>query len=177
MKPINLLIIMGILASVLSGCKSSKVAGNDSQEPTQPVVERTMPQGRLIGVEYRYGGMMMEMVSNFNLSRREEPARLSFYFYNQEVSYEVSDTLFDAARRIIEEEKMYAYAPDYSLELNEMILDGFHWSFTAAFEDERIHSSGSHVWPEGKGLNRLSTLLRDAAMDCLRKSGRLDEGR
>ena len=168
---------MGILASVFSGCKSSKEAGNESQQPTQPVVEQTMPQGKLLEVGYRYGGMMMEMVSNMTLSRREGPARLTFFFYNQEVSYEVSDTLFDAARRIIEEEKMYAYAVNYSLELSERILDGYHWSFFANFEDERLRSSGSHVSPEGNGLNRLSTLLREAAMDCLRKSGRLDEGR
>ena len=166
---------MGILASIFSGCKTSKEAGSEGQEPKQPVVERTMPQGKLMGVIYRYGGMMMEMVSDFNLSRKEGPARLTFSFYNQEVSYEVSDTLFDAARRIIEEEKMYEYAPEYSLQMDHMILDGYHWSFTATFEDERLHSSGSHVSPDGNGLSRLSNLLREAAMDCLRKSGKLND--
>ena len=166
---------MGILASVFSGCKTSKASATSDQEPTKPVVVRTMPQGKLLEVQNRYGGMMMEMVSNFKLSRKKEPAHLDFHFYNRELSFEVSDTLFDAARRIIEEEKMYEYGESYTLEMDGMeILDGYHWGFSATFEDDRIESSGSHVMPDGNGLNRLSALLREAAMDCLRQTDLLD---
>ena len=162
----QLIIAMSILG-MFFGCKSKeKVSQNDNA----PVVEqkRTMPEGRLMRVHYNFGGMMMEQFSDFNLRRLPDGKGNEFTFrhYNREVSFTdgVSDTLFDAARRIIEEERMYEYVVSYSLQMSERILDGYHWDFEADFEgDDHLSSSGSHVSPEGNGLSRLSKLLREAA--------------
>jgi len=80
------------------------------------------------------------------------------------VSYEVSDTLFDAARRIIEEERMFEYDSYYSPETDGRILDGYSWSFDARFEGDRhISSNGSHASPKGDGLSKISRLFSNAA--------------
>ena len=129
-----------------------------------------MPQGRLLKVTCRYQGMMMQPFSNFDLQRDTVTgaAKLSFSHYSDDKEYAVSDTLLDAARRIIEEEKMYEYDSHYSLNLDERILDGFNWSFSADFEGkERLFSSGSHVMPDGNGIHRLEGLLFDAAKACV----------
>ena len=125
-----------------------------------------MPAGRLNEVSYSYQGMRMEVIGNPSLKRAEGgKATLSFKFFSDERSYEVSDTLLDKARDIIEEEKMYNYDSSYSLSFSERILDGYSWSFDAIFEGgERLSSHGRHVEPEGNGLNRIDSLLRAAAM-------------
>ena len=133
-----------------------------------------MPQGKLLGLEYNYSGMRIEQFSDFNLQRKEKGhgATMKFRYFNKEVSYEVSDTLLDAAKRIIEEEKMYEYGLSYSWEVmnGERILDGFYWSFHALFENkDTINSTGSNASPEGEGLHRISRLLHDAAMKCVEK--------
>ena len=78
----------------------------------------------------------------------------------------VADSLFTAAYRIIEEERMFEYGSYYGLspELEKGMLDGFSWSFDAYFENgERISSSGRHVMPDGDGLRKIEKLLYDAA--------------
>ena len=159
--------MMGILG-ILFGCKSKVM---DVDEPTfhtshpSPLTSK-MPEGRLLGVSYFYQGMMMEEFGSFDLHRDAvgKTAELSFRHFSNEESHEVSDTLFDAARRIIEEEKMYEYAPSYQLKMKERILDGYSWSFSAKFEgNENISSGGSNVSPNGKGLDKIRNLLYDAA--------------
>ena len=163
----KLILMMGILG-ILFGCKS-KV--KDVDEPATPTstpstLTQKMPEGQLLGVNYFYQGMMMEEFGNFDLHRDAvgKTAELSFRHFNNDESHEVSDTLFDAARRIIEEEKMYEYAPHYSLKMDERILDGYMWGFGAHFEgNERIISGGDNVSPNGNGLNKIRNLLYDAA--------------
>lgn len=162
--------MMGILG-ILFGCKGKeKATEQQNGGDVGTIVEKkelpTMPEGRLLRVTYFYQGMMMEELGNFNLHREAvgKTAVLSFRHYGDEVSCEVSDTLFDAARRIIEDEKMYEYAPSYTLNMKERILDGYSWGFDADFEgDEHIASGGSNVSPRGDGLNKIRNLLYEAA--------------
>jgi hypothetical protein len=155
---------------MLLGCKTSSGITDAPSEPeAQPSSSVQMPAGRLNEVSYSYQGMMMNVVGQPTLKRTEGgKALLSFHYYSEERSYEVSDTLLDKAREIIEEEKMYEYAPSYSLNLTERILDGYSWSFDAVFEGgKRLSSHGRHVSPNGDGLNRIERLLETAARECL----------
>ena len=128
-----------------------------------------MPKGKLLRLEYSYGGMMMPVYGDFILKRSAETGESDFRFlhYNKEVfTKDVPDSVFTAASRIIEEERMYEYGSHYGLspELEQGMLDGFRWSFDTYFENgERISSSGRHVMPDGKGLRRIEELLHNAA--------------
>lgn len=166
----KLILMMGILG-ILFGCKGKeKVAdtknGGDVTQQLAQNTQQKMPEGRLLRVRYYYQGMMMEEFGHFDLQRQTDgkTAKLTFRHFSNEEACEVSDTLFEAARRIIEQEKMYEYASDYSLKMKERILDGYSWSFDADFEgDEHISSGGSNVSPNGNGLNKIRNLLYDAA--------------
>lgn len=166
------LILMMCLLGLFTGCKSqNNNDGNDGTIDYKPKDEPTMPEGKLNKLEYNFSGMMIPAFGDFTLQRKEDGkgATLNFRHYNVETSYEVSDTLLDAARRIIEEEKMYAFARSYTLVMNdgERILDGYHWDFYADFDDRYISSSGRHASPEGNGLHRIEKLLSEAAQQCI----------
>jgi len=165
------------LIGMATGCKSSQSATNTTVKAEQEAdkKEATMPQGRLMEVTYKYQGMYMERVENPRLIRTDNGATLTVKVLGKgDVELQVSDTLLDAARAIIEEERMYAYDGYYSLppEIAKGMLDGFSWSFTAVFEDkQRLFSSGKHVDPDGDGLHRLNKLLVDEAMARLKEQG------
>ena len=154
----NLFLVMGLLG-LFSVCK-----GQENAE--QPA---TMPQGKLLRVMYAFHGMRMSEFNDFDLKRSADKGDCEFCFrhYSSDVSIDgVADSLFTAAYRIIEEERMFEYGSYYGLspELEQGMLDGFRWSFDAYFENgERISSSGRHVMPDGKGLRRIEILLHDAA--------------
>lgn len=147
---------MGLLG-LFSVCKA--------QENSKPV----MPQGKLLRLEYSFSGMRMPVYGNFKLKRNAETGEsdFSFFHYNKEMFTKgVLDSVFTAACRIIEEERMYEYAISYSLppEVEKGMLDGFGWRFEACFENgECISSHGRHVMPRGNGLRRIEGLLYDAA--------------
>jgi hypothetical protein len=129
----------------------------------------TMPEGCIVRLHYNYKGMMMEEFSNFTLLRLPDGKgnQLCFRHRGQEVTVnDVSDSLFDAARNIIEEERMYEYDSYYSLKMDGRILDGYSWDFDVYFEGgEKLLSGGRHVSPDGNGLQRISKLLNDAARE------------
>ena len=156
---------MGLLG-LFSVCK-----GQENTE--QPA---TMPHGKLLRVMYEYHGMRMEEFNDFDLKRSADKGDSEFKFrhYSSDVSIDgVADSLFTAAYRIIEEERMFEYGSYYGLspELEQGMLDGFRWSFDAYFENgERISSSGRHVMPDGKGLRRIEELLHDAAEAVINKT-------
>ena len=163
----QLIIAMSILG-MLFGCKSKDNVSQDNGKAPTTVKKPTMPEGRLMGVHYNFSGMRIEQFNDFHLRRLPDGKGNEFTFrhYNKEVSFTdgVSDTLFDAARRIIEEEEMYLYAESYTLQMSERILDGFSWVFEASFEGgDDLRSSGKHVTPSGKGLNCLSKFFNEAA--------------
>ena len=128
-----------------------------------------MPQSKLLRVSYNFGGMRMPEFGDFDLKRNADGGEVefSFYHYRKEMKVkEVPDSVFDALRTIIEEERMYEYAKSYRLppDIEEGMLDGFHWSFDAWFEgDEYLSSTGRHVTPDGKGLRRIEDCLSEAA--------------
>lgn len=173
MKHIHYLMVIGLLSvfTIVNG--KNMVSGDDDNNQQS---ERTMPKGRLLRVEFSYQGMRMEPFGNFDLKRsftkvkikgkvkEEVKSEFNFYRYQNEATlHDVPDTLFDAARRIIEEEHMYEYAPFYNLPPGEDLLDGFHWSFTAWFENGEILSSSGRLDPKGNGLDRMKMLLYNAA--------------
>ena len=149
---------MGLLG-LFSVCKGLE----NAEQPA------TMPQGKLLRVMYAFHGMRMDEFSDFDLKRSADKGDCEFCFrhYSSDVSIDgVADSLFTAAYRIIEEERMFEYGSYYGLspELEQGMLDGFRWSFDTYFENgERISSSGRHVMPDGKGLRRIEILLHDAA--------------
>ena len=154
----KLFLAMGLLG-MFSVCK-----GQENTE--QPA---TMPQGKLLRVEYAYHGMRMAEFSDFDLKRSADKGNSEFSFrhHSSDVSVNgVADSLFSAAYRIIEEERMYEYGGSYHLppEIEQGMLDGFNWRFDAYFENgEHISSSGRHVMPDGNGLRKMEKLLYDAA--------------
>ena len=76
----------------------------------------------------------------------------------------MSDTLLDAARRIISEEKMYEYAKAYINPMADQILDGYNWSFLAIFDGkEHISSHGRQASAPGNGIRLLGEMLSNAA--------------
>ena len=160
------------LLGLFTGCKSQNTDGDSPNKKTKKEIK--MPQSKLLRVEYNYSGMMMEPFYNIELYRNEEGKgpQLKFETQRQEYSFEVSDTLFDAARRIIEEEKMYEYGVSYELASDIQVLDGYAWRFYARFEnkEENIDSRGHQVSPNGNGLNRMRQLLYDAAEKCMEKA-------
>ena len=154
----TLFLVMGLLG-LFSVCKGLE----NAEQPA------TMPQGKLLRVMYAFHGMRMDEFSDFDLKRSADKGDCEFCFrhYSSDVSIDgVADSLFTAAYRIIEEERMFEYGSYYGLspELEQGMLDGFRWSFDTYFENgERISSSGRHVMPDGKGLRRIEILLHDAA--------------
>jgi len=162
-----LLMTVGILL-FCAGCKSNKpVIPDKNNTVEQPAKKATMPQGRLMHVMYKYSGMARMPYSNFNLIRTDSGKSSFSFWHGSEMSFEnIPDSLFDALRRVIEEEHMYEYESYYGLprELEQGMLDGYSWSFDAVFENkERISSSGRHVSPDGKGLRKIEDLLVKAA--------------
>lgn len=168
---------MMALIGMATGCKSSKSTTKTKEKTEQKTdkQEPTMPQGRLMEVDYRFQGMNMMAVNHPRLKRTDTGATLTVKIMGRgDVELQVSDTLLDAARTIIEEERMYAYDSYYSLppEIADKLLDGFSWSFTAVFEGKQcISSDGKHVEPAGDGLQRLNKLLVDEAMARLKEQG------
>lgn len=158
---------MGMMFS----CKSLSSANGN--EAVSSASQNNMPAGLLNEVSYSYQGMRMEMVGSPTLKRTDSgKALLTFRFYADERSYEVSDTLLDKARGIIEEAKMYEYEPSYSPSFEGRILDGYSWSFSATFEGGgRLYSHGSNASPKGDGLHRIEKLFQDAARQCLIDAG------
>ena len=92
----KLVLAMGLLG-LFSVCKA--------QENSKPV----MPQGKLLRLEYSFSGMRMPVYGNFKLKRNAETGEsdFSFFHYNKEMFTKgVLDSVFTAACRIIEEERM-----------------------------------------------------------------------
>ena len=153
-----------VMACLLCGCKSQQqpTEGQGNGNQTETTMKKEMPQGRLLSVSYNYQGMRRELFRNMELTRKDGKSVIRFEGPYGEREYEVSDSLFDQARTIIEEEKMYEYGTHYSVMMEYRILDGYSWDFSATFEgNEHIVSSGHNASPDGNGLSRIHRLLYD----------------
>ena len=180
----NIILTMSILTA-LCGCKSQENthsgnadSGNADNNAGKSKTEAVMPQGRLLEVTYRYSGSYLPDYGDFELSRTSEDGggKFKFHHFSEEMTFEVSDTLFDAVRRIIEEEKMYQYVFSYINPMNHKILDGYAWDFSATFENkERLISYGSNSSPDGNGLNRLERLLSETAAQMMEEKNKEQE--
>ena len=118
---------------------------------------KKMPESELVSIEYTRSGTMagFEYEGHVDLNddgtvvaraMRESHGPLYQLVVNKE-------TLADL-RKIIEEEKMYAYKERYLPPFE--VLDGYMWSFHARFSDDTcISSGGSNASPGGGGLKRL----------------------
>ncbi len=157
-----------LIAITMMGCKTNMTTTTVTPEPA-PATEKkpkTMPQGRLLEVDYKEHGMRMPAFGDFQLNRRSGTPTLSFYHWSEKKVIEVPDSLFDVARRIMEEEKMYEYDSYYDkTPKGERILDGTRWDFSAYFEGKQyISSGGFDTWPQNvNGIRRLVKLLTEAA--------------
>lgn len=131
---------------------------NGQENEEQPT---TMPQGKLLRVMYAFHGMRMSEFNDFDLKRSADKGDSEFKFrhYSSDVSIDgVADSLFTAAYRIIEEERMFEYGSYYGLspELEQGMLDGFRWSFDAYFENGgRISCLGATLCLMAKGYAEL----------------------
>ena len=167
----NILFAMSLLG-LLTCCTSKKAMIDEPQTPpsTQLEEQRTMPQGRLKYFSYNRRESFMPVYGKFELKLNEGGKGATFSFYSRgrgDVTHEVSDTLLDAVRRIIEEEQMYTYEIGYSLAFKERILDGYSWDFLAIFEGkETVSSRGNNAEPGGNGLRRMENFLMEAAKKC-----------
>ena len=154
-----------VTGCLLTGCKTQQqptTEGQSNSNQAETTMKKKMPQGRLLSVGYNFQGMRMEVFRNMELTHKDGKPVVKFECPYGEREYEVEDSLFDQARTIIEEEKMYEYGNSYELEMAEMILDGYSWNFSATFEGgEKIESSGSNSSPDGNGLSKIHRLLYD----------------
>ena len=170
--------------AALMACKS--VEGNSSASPAQPAATQqsqssAMPEGRLVEVTYNYWGSFISQYSDFELKRNtgDGSGKLSFSYWQEQVTFDVPDSLFVRARQIIEEERMYEYDSGYHLppEIERALLDGYSWRYSATFEGgQHLSSSGRQVSPPGDGLRKIEQLLNEAAERCVKENGLNVEG-
>ena len=127
----------------------------------------TMPEGKLLNVEYTESGTM----AGFQFEGRVNTGKngvvrmeVSSESYGPVVKKKVNANVLDDLRKIIEEEKMYAYKENYQPSFE--VLDGESWYFNAAFENDKyISSGGSNAWPAGDGLKRIKGYLQSLIGD------------
>ncbi|MBR2234876.1 MAG: hypothetical protein IJ892_07460 [Prevotella sp.] len=169
------IILAMAVVGALFGCKakepaSSTIGGDDKPGIATPKAKPTMPQGRLLRVTYLYQGMRMEEFGEYDLTRfpEEGGGKLKFRYRGDKVAYDVSDTLFDAARRIIDEEKLYELDSYYTFKSEYRVLDGYRWDFASYFEGKQtVSSGGRNAMPNSKGLSMIRDLLFAAARKCV----------
>ncbi len=136
----------------------------------------TMPEGKLLSLEYTESGTMAGYTFEGSVTTMKDGRvrlRVSYNRYGPLVKKIVDAKVLDDLRQIIKEEKMYAYKSHYQPMME--VLDGWGWSFHASFENEQsISSGGSNARPPGNGLGRIESYLTSLIGDS-RPTGWLDE--
>ena len=128
---------------------------------------KKMPEGELVRVEFTRSGTMAgyeyegrlkkDSTGDFVLRAMKEPHGP---LYEKKLNSETMNKF----RLIIEEEKMYKYKEVYTPMMH--VLDGWRWSFVAAFSDGTVISShGSNASPRGNGLQRIRGYMQELVMD------------
>ena len=128
---------------------------------------KKMPEGELVSVEYTRSGSM----SGYEYEgHAERDGRGTFVLRAMKESRgPLFEKRLDAEamsrfRQIIEAEKMYKYKEVYTPMMK--VLDGWRWSFKAAFSDGSIISShGSNASPSGNGLGRIRGYMEELIQD------------
>lgn len=124
---------------------------------------KKMPEGELVRVEFTRSGTMAGYEYEGHV---EKDSAGDFVLRAMKESYgPLFERRLDAEtmgkfRQIIEEEKMYAYKEVYRPRME--VLDGWGWSFSAAFSDGTVISShGSNASPRDNGLLRIRNLMEE----------------
>ena len=128
---------------------------------------KKMPEGELVKLEltrsgtmagYEFEGRVMQDSTGAFVLRAMKESRGPLFEKNLDAE------AMEQFRQIIEEEKMYKYKEVYRPILE--VLDGWSWSFKAAFSDGSVISShGSNARPGGDGLERVRGLMEELAQD------------
>lgn len=129
--------------------------------------KKQMPAGELIKLsytrnemtaDYRYEGrVQQDSTGVFVLSAMKEE-------YGPLFEKRINAEVMKKFRRIIEEERMYAYKESYEPLTN--VSDGSMWHFDAVFSDGSIISShGNNASPDGNGLSRIKAFMMELAED------------
>ena len=138
--------------------------------------KKAMPEGALKSIEYTVSGTMAGYMYEAHVDKQPDGSvilKASYENYGPLVVKKVEASALDELRKIIEEEKMYAYKEHYSP--HGEVLDGYSWSFRARFEgDEYIYSGGSNKEPPTNGLGRIRGLVIQLIGDT-RPTGWLEE--
>lgn len=136
----------------------------------------TMPEGKLLSLEYTESGTMAGYTFEGSVVTMKDGTvrlRVSYERYGPLVKKTVDAKVLDDLKQIMKEEKMYAYKSSYQPILE--VLDGWGWSFHASFENHQyISSGGSNARPPGNGLSRIESYLTSLIGDS-RPTGWLDE--
>lgn len=148
-----------------STTKKEKVMKNKNENIVK------VPKCGLDMVEYNYQGMMMTPWAHMRVERKGDKVVMIIKGTSTEEKEFVlkdGEQLLKEALAIIEEEKMLDYGVRYELDSEYQVMDGYWWSFAANLADGRtVSSNGSNAGPGGKGLSRISTLLRERAQKLL----------
>ena len=128
---------------------------------------KKMPEGELVRVELTRSGTM----AGYEYEGRIEKDYTGAYVLRamKETYGPMFEKRLDAEtmrmfRQIIEEEKMYKYKDVYTPVMH--VLDGWSWSFSAAFSDGTVISShGSNAAPRDNGLSRIRDFMEELIQD------------
>ncbi len=180
MKIIKITILIVVLAMVgatfTADAKVKKRRGRSKakkervmQQKQQQKSPEAQPQCPLDKVEYRYSYMRMTPWETMRLERKNGKVVMAIKgttTEEQEFVLDDGEQLMREALTIIEEEKMLDYGVSYEPKIQP--LDGYAWRFSAQLSDGRkVSSRGRNAEPEGKGLGRMGTLLREMAIKLL----------
>lgn len=130
-------------------------------------VPKKMPEEELVRVELTHSGMR----SGYEFEgRAKQDSKGSFMLRTMKESYgPMFEKKLDARemqefRQIIQEEMMYKYKEVYTPKIR--VLDGWMWSFFAAFTDGSVISShGSNAGPKDDGLKRIRSYMQKLIQD------------
>ena len=116
-----------------------------------------MPDSELVSVEYTVTGTMAGYQYYALVERQQDGVVMVKAMrknYGELVEKRVDGKVLDDLRDIIKEHKMYAYKEHYRPRMQ--VLDGYMWSFHAAFADGKcISSGGSNAGPSDDGLETI----------------------
>ena len=130
-------------------------------------------QSVLYMVECGKQGMEMSPISQVRVERKDGKVVCVIKgTRTSEIEYLIpdGDEILRDALEIIEQEKMFDYESEYEPDPNNLLSDGFSWSFKAKLADGRsVSSKGHNAGPDGlysEGAEKLTKLLFERARKC-----------
>lgn len=128
---------------------------------------KKMPEAELVSIRYTQSGTMAGYIFEGEMNKDkngEMVLRSMKESYGPLFEKHLTKENVQRFRKIIEDEKMYAYKERYLPSME--VLDGEGWSFSAKFADgSSIGSHGSNAWPQGNGLGRIRAYMEQLVED------------